>query len=213
MGHVRRLALIALVLTPHLLSACAGSDKPVSLAPPKRALKADDYKRELKRWTRFTSILRQLDTTLRLHATLRGPAFDAALIAKKTKLFGLDAPRVAKLKEAAQKRASESISLIVVAATHDIAWNDFDRKSSHWRIFLQNDAGEQLDPLQVKKLRRITETDRTLLPQLENFFERYDLSFPRALPDGRPFIRSDAKQISLHVRGALGSANLRWELR
>lgn len=213
MSHTRALAFIALALSSVLLVACAKGHKPVSFAPPKRALEAKDYKRELKRWTRFKAVLRQLDTTLRVYGTLRGPSFDAALIAKKKQLFALDALRVTKLEEAAKKRAAETISLIAIAATHDLSWNDFDRKSSHWRIFLQNNEGDQLDPLKIEKKRRITETDRTLFPHLQNFFNRYDLSFPRALPDGRPLIRPGIKSVSLHIAGALGRAELRWDLR
>lgn len=206
-------ARTVLVLSFLLVGACAEQQKSVSLAPPRRSLEAKDYERELKRWTRFSSYLKQLDTTVRVYATLRGPAFDAALIAKKKTLFALDPARVAKLEAEAQKRASETLSLVMIAATHDYLWNDFDRKRSHWRTFLENDAGDQLDPIAIKRKRRVTETDRALFPHLQTFYVRYDIDFPRTLPDGRPFVRDGVKEIMLRVSGPLGKAELRWRLR
>jgi hypothetical protein len=209
-GPVIALAIAASIL---LQTSCAGPRKPVSLGAPKKAPPADDYKSWLKRWTRSTTLLRQFTTALTVFATLRSPQFEAAYIAKREKVFHLPKRTVAELRSNYQASWKDELTFVVVAATHDLAWNDFDRKDSQWRLFLSNDAGDQVDPKKVRLQRRITETDREFFPHIDMFYQLYHISFPKTLPDGRPLIKKGIRKLSLRFTGAIGTAELSWSIK
>lgn len=206
---MRRLAAVLLLLLP----ACASTPPKVTLASPERAYRQRDYPQELKRWTRFASILRELDTTLRVHATLRSARFDAALLAKRKALFKLPPKRVAdKAAERAKSRADE-FTFVVVAATHDSAWNDFGQRNSHWRLALVNDSGQQVEPSKVVLRKRPNATDLAFFPHLEMFYKLYDVRFPRRGAEGQELLTPSTRRLTLRIDGALGSAELVWRLR
>ncbi|PID38792.1 MAG: hypothetical protein CSB49_03715 [Proteobacteria bacterium] len=187
---------------------------PVDLAKPTRSFRARDYERELDRWTRYGSYLRQLDTTLRLYATWRGPRYDAAYIAKRQKMFGLPQRDVDALRRERETSRAKALTFVLVAATHDISWNDFDRRPSHWRLSLRNDRGEQVAPISVKQHRRTTATDIAFFPHLRKLFHtRYTVRFPRAILGGKPLIDSSTTSLTLRASGALGKVELTWKLR
>lgn len=187
---------------------------PVNLTKPTRSYKAEDYQRELDHWTRYGSYLRQLDTTLRLYATWRGPRYDAAHIAKRAKMFGLPPRDVEALRRQREASRAKELTFVLVAATHDIGWNDFDRRQSHWRLSLRNDRGEQVAPSTIKQHRRVTATHLAFYPHLRKLFHlRYTVRFPRATPDGKPLVDASTKSLTLRASGALGKVELTWKLR
>ena len=81
----RRCGLLALALSAAAAAyGCAAPNPIVSLAPPAKAPVSDSYPDQLRRWTRFGRIIKQLDTPLKVHATLFAPEFASA--------YGLEMP-------------------------------------------------------------------------------------------------------------------------
>ena len=202
-----------LVLLIAAVSTCATPPGAVSLSPPQQLPSAKHYRRELKRWTRSSTVMRQFDTALRVHATLRSPRFEAAYQAQEAALFKLPPETVAAKRAAAAKAWQDSIGVVIAAATHDSEWNDFDRKQSHWRIFLSTDSGQQLRPSKITLQRRLTATDHVYFPYVGMFYELYHVQFPQRLADGRALVRPDTKQLRLQLVGPLGEATLTWDLQ
>jgi hypothetical protein len=210
-----RLGALVAGLCAVIMTGCPpASVGPVNLAKPTRAYRAKDYRRELDRWTRYGSHLRQLDTTLRLYATWRGPRYDAAYIAKRAKLFDLPKRDIDTLRTKREASRAKELTFVLVAATHDISWNDFDRRPSHWRLSLTNDRGEQVAPSSIKQHRRATATDLAFFPHLRKlFYMRYTVRFPRSTPGGKPLVDAATRLLTLRASGALGKVALVWKLR
>ena len=208
-----RLTLImALALA---LAGCGGSAPIVSLKPPAKRPRANDYEEQLQRWTRNEKIinLTRLDTPLRVHATFFSPEFVDAYVARHEELFKIPGrERDAMLRGYAQA-FKEHFTFVVFAATTDRKWNDLHKKDSIWRVALVNDMRQQVAPTDVKRQLTITETTRVLFPQVEPFYLMYTLRFPRLQEDGSPLVGATTRSLTLRFAGPLGKTELVWRMR
>lgn len=211
----RNRALFGLVLASCAAIACATRPPAVTLENPQHPWTAANYYRALERWTRGESItiLRELNTTLRVHATLFSPEFITAYVDKRRKLFKLPRREVRELVARLDKLWEESYPLVMITATHDARWNDFEERKSTWRVWLANNRGERVAPVSIVPRRRLGQTETTLFPHLDHFYHYYEVRFPRVLPDGRPLVRPDTSRLILFVTGPLGVARLVWRLQ
>jgi hypothetical protein len=195
------------------MSGCPSSPPPVSLGPSGTRFTARDYDSVRDRWTRSGRIIKQLDTSLHADATFLSHDLGAAQAAKLGELFHLAAEERDKLARGFEERARTSHTFFLGAATTEYRWNDFERKESVWRLALVSGDGEQVSPTEIKAEREITATTTELYPYLREFYRAYTVRFPLLLPDGRPLVRSGTRKLSLVMAGALGQAELVWNLR
>ena len=195
-----------------LALGCGGGTPRVSLAPPDKAPRHQDYDGIRNTWTRNARIIKQLDTTLRVHATLFSPEFSAAYLARRTHMFWLSAETERELSRTLQEPGSKASVFFVAAAPIDSDWNDFDHKRSVWRIALVNDHGDQVDAAEIREENRDAILEE-LFPYFGHFHRAYRLSFPKVLPDGQPLVRGDTRSLALRFAGPLGQAELTWRLR
>jgi hypothetical protein len=187
----------------------------VPLGPTDREYRPSDYEEVLQRWTRSDKIhsLRRLDTTLRVHATCLAPDFVDAFVERYADVFQLPRRRAMALSEAMMETWEESYAFRVAAATTRFKWNDFAEEDSIWRISLVNDMEQQVDPIVIEQRRRPDAVTRDFFPYVQEFYEVYDIKFPRQLSDGTDLIRGDTKRFTLRFAGPLGDAELVWVLR
>jgi len=216
--HHRRIGPLPLCLAlaaVMALAGCGGGSPVVSLKPPEKRARADDYDDQLQRWTRNEKIinLERLDTPLRVFATFFAPEFADAHVARLEDLFKISGrERDEKLRGFA-KAFKEHFTFVVFAATTDRKWNDLHKKNSVWRLALVNDMQQQVAPSDVKRELTITETTRSLYPHVEPFYQMYTMRFPRVQEDGRPLVSSSTRALTLRFAGPLGKTELVWRLR
>jgi len=186
----------------------------VSLAPPARPHPAGAYDEVRDRWTRSDRIIvvKSLDTTLQVYGTFFSLDFISAVVARRAQLFQLPERDRGALEAGLRAEVSKGHLFLISAAASDWSWNDLERRDSVWRIALLNDRGEQVSALEIKA-EKITATTLELFPYVNSFHRVYTLRFPLALPDGRPLVREDAREVVLLFAGPLGQARLRWRLR
>ena len=206
-GGWHRLALLSLFG----LASCGGSPPIVSLGPPRSAPRYQDYDDLLGRWTRKAQIIKKLDTTLRVNATLFSPEFNAVYVAQRTQMFKLPDDERRKLATELAEQWSRSYVFLVAAATIDFNWNDFNQKRSVWRVSLANDQGDQLDATEIERQHE-NATLKALFPFIGRFHRAYIFRFPKLLPDGRA-LTDGSHQLVLRFAGPLGQADLVWRLR
>lgn len=210
-GHMRSL-VVTVSWALAALASCGGTTPAVSLAPPKQAISHKDYGKMRERWTRHARIIKKLDTTLRVHATLYSPEFFAAFLARRAEMFKLPRREVERLRSEFEQQSSDQYVFFVGAATIDFDWNDFANKRSVWRVSLANDKDKQVAPDGVRS-EKIDATLRELYPFLGRFHRAYTFRFPRALPDGSRLVDSTTKELRLRFAGPLGETTLEWRLQ
>jgi hypothetical protein len=195
-----------------LAPGCALHGPAVSLAPPVERFAATDYDRVRGRWTRGEGVIKGLDTTLQVNATMLAPELIAAQVPFQAHLFKLSAEEREKLRATLEHDWSSSFPFFVAAATSHWRWNDFERKQSVWHIALVNSSGEEVAPSSVVAFSEITPTITSLYPYTGLFARAYVLRFPKQLPDGRPLAPPGTHRLTLRFAGPLGIAELVWKL-
>jgi hypothetical protein len=210
--YLRALAVIALCSAA---SGCSGRPPAVTLAQPQHPWTAKNYYRALERWTRDKAItvIAELNTTLRVSATLFSPEFNTAYAAKRARMFKLPRREQQQLEQRLARLWQQSYPFVMITATHDARWNDFERRNSQWRLWLTNDRGERVAPLAIERTRKLSQTEVALFPHLQMFYQFYKVRFPKKLPSGRPLVRGNTRRLKLIVTGSLGTASLVWRLQ
>ncbi len=204
-------AVLALCALP--LVACKSERIVVNPAPATATYAAEDYDQVHQRWTRADKLIKELETTLNVHATWFSPDFAAAYVARNAHIFKLSQARRRALDQRLAQEREGSYTFYVGAATFDFKWNDFDRRKSVWNITLINNHGEQVSPLDIKRSGPVTPVSTSFFPYLNKFSVAYHLHFPKVLPDGRPLIRPGTDRLTLRFAGPLGLAQLHWQFR
>jgi hypothetical protein len=199
------------VLTLALVGGCSGSTPQLSLDPPRPAPGQEDYPDIRTRWTRSARIIKQLDTTLRVHVTCFAPEFISAYVARRAHLFKLSPAEKTELARQLDEEWSNSFVFLVAAATVDFSWNDFDHKNTVWRVALVAGKNE-VTPSEIRR-ERVSATTRELFPFVGRFYEVYSFRFPKTLADGRPLVHGGTEALVLRLAGPLGNAELEWRLR
>jgi hypothetical protein len=195
------------------LAGCADKTPLLSLKPPERKIPADDYEEYLHRWWRHDKIIKQLDTTLRVNAVFLSPQFAAAYTSKRAEVFKLPPRRVKEVVAELRERWEESYPFIIGAAAMDYTWNDFDRTDSVWRISLENDQGDEVEPVILNSMGDIDATIQEFYPFVDRFHRVYDVRFPKESADGQPLVNAETKKLYLQFAGPLGHSKLEWRIR
>ncbi len=198
---------LALALT---LSVACGSTAPrVPLTPdwPAEAAAADDYNDVTETWTRTSSLRGAYQEVLELSAVFKSPEWRAAYASRDAehRMLEGEARRQRIAQAEAEMAGPWEVALLVT--TWDRRENDLDRgKRSVWRIVLVDDAGNEIEPIEIVKDRRPAFTLRADFPAFGDFATAYVARFPRTATVLGPGV----KQVRLRMSGSRGGVELVW---
>jgi len=197
----------ALVLL--FLAACGSTPPLVPLTPdwPNEAPAPDDYDDVTKTWTRSANLRGAYQEVLELAATFKSPEWRAAYAARDADHRQLTGDGRNQRLAQAQAEMEGPWELELLVTTWDRRENDLDRgKRSVWRVVLVDDAGNEIEPLEIVKDRRPAFTLRADYPALGDFATAYVARFPRTAPVLGPGV----KQVRLRMSSSRGSVELAW---
>jgi hypothetical protein len=192
-----------------LLVACGGSSPPVKLTPdwPTEAPAADDYQDVTDTWTRTSSLRGAYQEVLELSAVLKSPEWRAAFASRDAEYRKLEGEARRQRLAQAQAEMEGPWEVELLVTTWDRRENDLDRgKRSVWRLVLVDDAGTEIEPLEIVKDKRPAFTLRADFPSLGDFATAYIARFPRTATVLGP----DVKRVRLRMSGSRGSVELVW---
>jgi hypothetical protein len=169
--------------------------------------KVDDYQDVTTAWTRTTVLRGQYQEVLDLAATFKSPAWRAAHAERDAHFRGLtgdaQAQRIAQAK--ADWAGPYEVELMVT--TWDRRENDLDKgKRSIWHVALVDDAGHEIEPLEIVKDKRPAFTVRAEFPAFGDFATAYVARFPRTTPLFGPNVHA----IRLRMSSERGGVELVW---
>lgn len=197
------------VLAVTLLVACGSSSPPVRLTPdwPSRVANADEYQDVTETWTRTKSLRGAYQEVLELSATLKSPDWRAAFASREASYRKLEGEALRQRFAQAQAEMEGPWELELLVTTWDRRENDLDRgKRSVWRVVLVDDAGTEIEPLEIIKDKRPAFTLRADYPALGDFAQAYIVRFPRTANVLGPTV----KQVRLRMSSSRGSVELVW---
>ncbi len=197
-----------LLLLALSLAACGPTAPPVHLTEewPARntALPYDDVTRE---WTRSGTIRGQYQEVLDLAVTFKSPEWRAAHALRDADHRGLTPEQRDQALAQAQAEMAGPYEVELMVTTWDRRENDLDRGTkSVWRVVLVDQAGNEIEPIEIIKDRRPTFTLRSEFPALGDFAVAYVARFPRQPPLLGPNIRV----LRLRISGERGGVEVAW---
>jgi hypothetical protein len=206
----RRLAL-AMALAG--LVACAQAPAAVDLsgAWPEQTR---SFRQVTVDWTRSARLRTPLSTetaqVLEVYATFKSPEWRSAYVAFSRDRRLLPAPEVAALAEAQRADLEGHYEVHLLVATHDRRINDLHKGArSSWRLALVDDAGVEIEPVQVRRDRRPRTEIEAEFPHLTAWHLVYIARFPRTVE----LLRGDARHFSLKMSSQQGGVELVWRAR
>lgn len=190
-----------------LLVACSSAAPAVRLTTDWPAQEPTDYEDVTEKWTRARSLRASYQEVLELSATLKSPEWRAAFAVRDANHRGLTGEARRQRMAQAQAEMEGPWEVALNVTTWDRRENDLDRgKRSVWRVVLIDDAGNEIEPIEIIKDRRPVFTLRADYPTFGDFATAYIARFPRTAAVLGPGV----KQLRLRLSGSRGSVELAW---
>lgn len=180
----------------------------------KAAKSGSNYPEVLNRWTRGAKVLVGLELRLNFNATYKDIAFRTSYIDRYASSYQLDDAYKKILMEKETDQAEQYNEFFFTAFTPEDAWNDFDSRTSVWRLYLLDNLGNRLTPISIKKADKSDPLIRELFPYFDPWSQGYIVKFPKYSEAGKePIPGKDTKSLKLEVTGILGRGEVEWRLK
>lgn len=158
-------------------------------------------------WTRDSSLRGQYQETLDLRATFKSPDWRAAHAQRVAENRGLDGAARDPVFAQAKADMAGPYEFELMFTTWDRRENDLDRgKNSVWRVFLVDDQGHEIAPLDIRRDRRPLYTIRAEFPAMGDFATAYVAQFPRT----QPVLGPNVHALRMRLSGERGGVELSW---
>jgi hypothetical protein len=197
-----------------LVASCATSRGPaVDFSDTTKNYRSDDYQDKFEAWTRHAKMVQDIGTAMEIWATFKSWDFRQAYLAKYAKVYDLaDSERDQLAKS--QLEASRAVYEIhLVAQSTTDRWNDFERRTSPWRITLLDGTGAELAPSSIKaeKLPEVYEYE--FFPTRTLFSRTYTVRFVHPEGSGESFTGPESGRMILRVASPLGKVEVSWDAK
>ncbi len=194
----RFLAMVLILIAA--LAGCARVQEYTDIAKKKGV--SDEYIRDLAAWTRTNTVYSEFETNLKVVCTYKSRQFKDSYVREYSRIYLL--PREAEQQKAQfmKEMSAEETEFSFYAYTADFEANDFSRAESSWKIFLLDEKGNQVHPVEIRRINRITPVVEQFYPYINQYHGKfYTIRFPRQ-PD-------DVKK-KLVFTSVLGTITLEW---
>ncbi len=168
----------------------------------------------LPQMTKGKKVIDNLESKLFIYATYKNWPLREAYVEEYVRRYQMDNSQKERLK-VIEKESDERFNEFFVAVyIPDERWNDFDQPSSIWKIYMDDEKGNRLYPLEIKKADVNSPLIREFYPHLDLWSSGYIVKFPKYMISGEePFPGKDANYFRLIITGVVGSAELEWRLK
>ena len=200
------ISLVMMVLLT--VTGCSHVGNYLDVARDKGISKA--YVDALNQWTRKETVYSQFETKVQISATYKNDVFNQAYNAEYARIYYLtDAEK--KIREDMQAGFTRDFrEIFIYAAMPNNDANDFDRANSSWTIFLSDAGGNQIKPLDVRRVDKVTPLMEEFYPYVNKHYGHcYILKFPPVGVEGKT--GADViKPMKIVFTSVLGKAELSW---
>jgi hypothetical protein len=182
-------------------------------ALPKRDLSgqwpaiAEDYDRTTEAWTAKTNLRDQYQEILELAAVFKSPQWRAAHASRDAFYRKLEGQQREQVMAQAQAAWQGPYEVALLVTMWDRRENDLDRgKKSNWRVVLVDEAGNEIEPLEIVKDKRPAFTIRSDYSAFGDFATAYIARFPR----DKQLFGDGVKRVRLRMSGVRGGVEVVW---
>jgi len=209
-----RYSVLATMLLAGVLiaSGCTGIKNQGTPGQPPVSKKESVYWDVLEAWTQEGRIYEGLSTRLISKATFKSAAFRQAYSTEYARLYKLEGQEYDKLAADQQKAAIDYNDFVIAAYVSEKHWDDFSKKTSMWKIYITRDNGEQIRPLEIRKLKKKDPITEYFYPYITTWKSIYHVRFPTFDPKTGSQIMNDPHDaITLVMTSVIGSVEFNWK--
>ena len=168
-----------------------------------------EYLTILKKWTRSQIIYSQFETQAHISATYQSPEFSRAYLDEYSRIYHLREGEGKRRDDIQKGIDSDFAEFIFYAYIPEKVSNDFDRRGSIWTVFLVNEKGDRIDPVELMRIGPITPVLTEFFPYIHPYYGiTYRLRFPSLNHSGGNF-----GTLKLVFASVLGEVELKFEGR
>jgi len=141
-----------------------------------------EYLGSLQEWTRNETAYSQFETQFYISATYKSEDFNRAFLKEQARWLHLTVEEQTRRQAAQREAISDFTEFFFYAYTAVRTANDFGDRNSSWRVFLIDDKGRQIDPLEIRRVERdkVTPTIESFFPYVQKYYGYcYHIKFPR----------------------------------
>ena len=200
--------ILAGILT---VTGCAGTSNQEPVDTPVSE-KNVVYRDVFDAWTQEGRIYDGLSTKLISKATFKSAAFRQAYATEYARLYKTEGSEYDKLVADQQKAAAEYHDFVIAAYVPEKSWDDFSKETSMWKIYLTRDAGEQIRPLEIRKLNKKDPILDYFYPYITTWKSIYHVRFPTLDPKtGSQILEDPNDAVTLIMTSVIGSVEFKWK--
>ena len=171
-----------------------------------------DYPATREAWTRTGKLVQDIGTVLEGWATLKGPEFRQAYVAKYAAVYSLTDSERDGLAKAQIQVSHTTYEIHLIAQSTSEKWNDLERRTSPWRVSLVDGTGSELGPTSIKVEKFPELYEQNFFPDRTPFSRSYTLKF--AKPDaGDGFVGPSSGRLILRISSPQGKVEFVWETK
>ncbi|MBU2490933.1 MAG: hypothetical protein KKA60_16230 [Proteobacteria bacterium] len=172
---------------------------------------ASAYLEVLESWTQSGSIYDGLDSALLVDATFRSLPFRLEYAREYARIYLLDPEEAARMAGDQVSAWQANLDFTVAAYTPKMGGNDFSGVNSSWRVYLENDEGIRVSPLEIRSFSQDRNVAGHFYPYFTPWKKAYIFRFPHVSQDsGKSLLTPETQWLSLVITGPSGSARLAW---
>ena len=172
---------------------------------PDRSAEAS-YQAALSRVTEHREVYTGIDTQLFTAATYQSADFREARTRRQAIFQTWPEPKLEDAIARERADAAQVHEVVFGVTVVDRRFDDFDSKSSIWRLSLSTDQGE-VTPVAIKRVGRANQDLRAYYPYLGDFWTMYTARFPNTV-GGRPLVGPDTKALIFRMSATLGQVEM-----
>lgn len=209
----RHSALTCMLLVGILvISGCAGTANQETIGQSPASGKKMPYRDVMEAWTQEARIYDGVLTKLISKVTFKSAEFRRAYVQEYARLYNTENPEYDTLMRDERTEAATYHDFLFAVYVPEKKWDDFSNKTSMWKIYITRDRVEQIQPLEIRKLKKKDPIIEYFYPYMTTWKSIYHIRFP--VPDPKTDNQSMGDSLdtfTLVMTSVIGSFELKWE--
>lgn len=195
-----------------LFTGCQGVTSLQWLKQTSDPYKGGPYRLALSDWTRQTRIYRGLELELIVDGTFQSHQFRSAYATEYIRAYKLVGTEKEKLIQAQKDASNYYHDFFIAVYVPEKKMNDFSAGDSIWRLYLSVDGKDQIQPIEIRKIKKIDAIIRHFYPYMTPWKSLYLVRFPVKAPGtSTKVIGEETVSIKLIITSVLGDAEMVWD--
>jgi hypothetical protein len=199
----RRRWPLVLGLFVFLVSGCSYVQGYLDIARDRGVSK--EYLAVLNEWTRSQIVYSQFETRVKITATFKGSAYQAAYLKEYARIYEMSEEDKKGRAETLKTLEGDFAEIFFYAYVPEKDYNDFEKPRSVWTVFLLDESGRRIEPIELRRIEKITPMILDFYPYVnQHFGNLYSLKIP-------PISDEDFRKLKLVFTGVVGRVELTWK--